>query len=327
MLPTSDINLPFSCDTVLKSLKVGLLMVNNHTIVWANQSFHTLLGYAPGELLNQSTRVLYHTDAEYNESVETGYYSFNTGTTLNAEVAMTCKDGTHKWCNITGSQLEPGDPAQGFVWSFVDISDLVDAVQSVQHIKDDLSNAVARHEALLRSLQVGVMLTIDRKVHWGNERLFEILGFSEEELVHHSTRVFFKSDESHQTTGANFYPRLEAGNGVSADVELQRGDGTLIWCTLSGSAVDVHKPEAGYIWCFTDITERMEANAREREIFEREQLMETEKMAALGVVVAGVAHEINTPVGVSYTLVTHFKNKTSEFVDAYRSGKMKKSDL
>jgi signal transduction histidine kinase len=50
-------------------------------------------------------------------------------------------------------------------------------------------------------------------------------------------------------------------------------------------------------------------------------------MAALGGLVAGVAHEINTPVGVGVTAASLLEQKTTQFRDTYNNGQMKRSDL
>ncbi|MDP8962975.1 MAG: trifunctional serine/threonine-protein kinase/ATP-binding protein/sensor histidine kinase [Cyanobacteriota bacterium] len=57
------------------------------------------------------------------------------------------------------------------------------------------------------------------------------------------------------------------------------------------------------------------------------KLVESEKMASLGGLVAGVAHEINTPVGIGITAASLLADKTTEFFDTYKSGQMKRSQL
>lgn len=69
------------------------------------------------------------------------------------------------------------------------------------------------------------------------------------------------------------------------------------------------------------------ASTVERVQLMQENLVRSEKMAALGGLVAGIAHEINTPVGLSLTGATHFKHMLARLGERFRAGELEEADF
>lgn len=163
-----------------------------------------------------------------------------------------------------------------------------------------------------------------KKVNLAAQRMF---GWEEAELV--GQKVNLLMSHPHSTDHDSYLQRYQLTRearviGQEREVDAKHRNGETFPVGLSVSEVEL-RGECHYVGVLRDIRERKAAqDALSRA---QQQTLEAQKMAALGSLVAGVAHEINTPVGVGVTAVSHLREEVDAFLQRYRAGEMKRSDL
>lgn len=103
------------------------------------------------------------------------------------------------------------------------------------------------------------------------------------------------------------------------EYDVQGREGRTVNIRITGKPFfDPSGQFVGYRGTGTDITVLVQAQA---------ELLRTEKLVALGSLVAGVAHEINTPVGIGLTAASHLDDVVKRFEQVFAADKVKRSDL
>jgi PAS domain S-box-containing protein len=155
---------------------------------------------------------------------------------------------------------------------------------------------------------VGIILLKDRMLVWANRNMETMFGFTKEEWVGRSALDFYASADEFERVGREAYPLLAQGKTYHTECQMRRRDGTLFWCAISGSLLDVSDPDRGSIWTLMDITERIRSEQEMRRALEREKELSELKSRF----VAMTSHEFRTPLATilsSTELLEHYHDR------------------
>ena len=179
-----------------------------------------------------------------------------------------------------------------------DLDRIIDSLQAEILQRMNAEEALRRSEKLHRMIteaaQVGIwQLDPDGHIKYLNPRMRELLEILPDEPI--ESKTCFEFIPENQIKPVDAAKDRQESFIHSYESEVLGANGTKRNVLVSGIVIYVPgtKRLDAYIETFTDITQIRKAE-RETEL-RKLKLMQTEKMASLGILVSGVAHEINNP--------------------------------
>ncbi|WP_163378869.1 ATP-binding protein [Cyclobacterium sp. SYSU L10401] len=189
------------------------------------------------------------------------------------------------------------------------------------------------HDAAMESTSCGISISDARKpdmpLIYVNRAFCEMSGYLEEEVVGKNCR-FLQGENRDQKARYIIREALDSGNHCQVLIKNFRKDGTFFWNDLIISPIrDKEGQLTHFVGVQNDVTDREEVRretaAKQIELEKtletlketQSMLIHSEKMNALGQMVAGVAHEINNPVAFVASNMHALKQMAEDLKDAY----------
>ena len=144
-------------ELILTNATVGILFARQRVLQRCNPRFEQMFGYEAGDLVGQSTAVLFASVEEYKEAGVQMYSHLATGETYVSERQLRRKDGSLFWCKVVAKAIDVKHPEEGTIGIYEDITaerasreSLVASRAAAEASRDALERAVAERTVELR---------------------------------------------------------------------------------------------------------------------------------------------------------------------------------
>lgn len=145
---------------------------------------------------------------------------------------------------------------------------------------------------------------------YANEAFFDLTGLTADDVIGNNCR-FLKGEKTSPEALSGIREAIKKGMPHTTELLNYKKNGESFWnrLTLFPVGGTEGKPDF-YVGYQVDVTSIRDAEA-ERNLMLAE-IQESQKLESLGILVAGISHEINNPLGIAITATSHVSQSTDE---------------
>lgn len=286
-------------ESLLSSLPVGVNYIREGKIAYVNPAFCRISGYSESEILDQSTDIFFGPDSPIRIAADFPKLLRKEANTLHTEVEAKNKAGETLYIEsiTTIGNLEGQDCLIGI---FNDIT----ARKQLE----------ARYGLIFEAANDSILVLdpMDLKIIDVNPKAIELYEYSRKELLGMSVTDITlpnSSKDNGQSTDSTDNEQISWPVGVYPRIQIRK-DGERIPVEVS-SALTYWEGKKAIISIIRDVTEQRRL---------QQQLMQADKLASLGSLVAGIAHEINNPnnfITFNIPILEDYWKEAFPILDAY----------
>ncbi len=187
-----------------------------------------------------------------------------------------------------------------------------------EEVNELVRQSEQRLRTIIDSTPLGIVITNeDAIIEYANQAYCEIYGYSPEELIGKPFTIVVPPEK--KDFWIDLHKKyLDGYKEIRGEWEVRHKSGRPIYILADAARIIGTDGKRRKVTFVSDITEmvRLKEEMRQTEL----QLMQAEKMNSLGQMVAGVAHEINTPLGFvkgNLQLLMEAQSEVQRLIDSY----------
>ena len=142
-------------------------------------------------------------------------------------------------------------------------------IQNRKLVEERLRESETYITSILNAAPTGIGLVKNRVFGWVSQHMSAMLGYSADEMVGHSARILYESEEEFDRVGRVKYPEIKERGIGTIETRFKCKNGRAIDVLLCSSALDPEDLARGVIFTALDITELKEAEQALRESEEK----------------------------------------------------------